>query len=511
MQIKNYFLTCLLFLLFISWTYGTDLPEDIAKLYDSALQVEAEIFAPKGYEKAEETFNKLRDAISQGKKQKKIDELTDECHKYAENVFKVVEVTKLSLSEYLDPRNRAIKAQAPVLVSDLYKNAEEQFVNATRKVEGGDVESGLKEAEKAVPLFDKAELKAIKVEIMGTAASLIDKADEDEAQKYAPTTLDKARSSMTKCDKILDKDRYNRTTSVEAAYIAEYEARHASNIAQSIRAMERNEQAWEKLILLYEIEMQKVANEIKLGQLPFDRGPSAASESLIVYIRNQEKSLVDMESKYGKMGSTLTEMAQRLGVGTDQDNLLELASSINDAMRESISEKMAMAVTLETKEDKLAELEEAHDQLDSELQKRKDKEDKIKAARRLLNPTEGEVLLNATNDIVLRLSGLSFASGASDIEEKHVELLKKVEQIVEMFPGDKIIVEGHTDDRGDRNTNMRLSEKRALAVMQYLRKTLSIASDKIDAIGYGPDKPIGTNTTSEGRAKNRRIDIVIMQ
>ncbi len=511
MKIKISILACLFSLIAISWTFGSALPDNIKKLYDSTQTIEAEVFAPKGYEKAENAFNELRDAIAQGKKQSKIDELTEECHKYAENVFKVVEVTKLSLSEYLDPRDRAIQAKAPTLVPELYQKAEEQFVKAAGKVEGGDVEDGLKEAEKSAPLFDEAELKAIKVEIMRMAGSLIDKADEDEAQKYAPTTLDKARTSLTKCDKILDKDRYNRTESVKAASIAEYEARHASNIAQSVRAMERNDQAWEKLILLYEIEMQKVADEFDMGQLPFDFGPSAAAESLIIRVRTQEKTLADMKNTINELGSKLTEIAGRLGIEANQENLLGLTLSINNALGESLSEKQELATTLESKEDKLAELKQVHEQLDSELQMRKDKEEKIKTARRLLNPTEGEVLYNATNDIVLRLSGLSFASGASEIEEGHVELLKKVEQILEMFPGDKLIVEGHTDDRGEHSTNMRLSEHRAFAVMQYFRKTLSIPSDQISAVGYGPDKPVGTNTTKEGRAKNRRIDILILQ
>jgi len=80
-----------------------------------------------------------------------------------------------------------------------------------------------------------------------------------------------------------------------------------------------------------------------------------------------------------------------------------------------------------------------------------------------------------------------------------------------MFPNSRLMVEGHTDDLGERTTNMRLSEKRALAVMQYLREAMSIPAERIQAIGYGPDKPIGTNTTKEGRAKNRRIDIIILK
>jgi len=491
--------------------FGSGLPEDIQRLYDSTKIIEARIFAPKAYEKAEDKFNDTREAIAQGKKRNKIDKLVNESHEYAENVFKIVEVTRLSLSEYLDPRNRAIEAEAPKLVSELYQEAEEQFLKATRKVEAGDVEKGLREADRSTPLFDFAELKAIKVSIMGTSASLIDKADEDEAKTYAPTILDKARSYLTRCDKILDKDRYNRTESIEMARTAEYEARHASNIAQSIRAMERNDQAWEKLILLYEIEMQSVADELTMGILPFDNGPSVAADSMIVKLRELRNAREDLEKTNSDLTIKLAEIAVKLDINVDNENAIELAEIVDKAVMTSISEKKNLASKLQSKEGSLAELTLAHEHVESELNERKEEEEKLKKARRLLNPTEGEILYNATNDIVLRLSGLSFSSGASEIEEKQVDLLKKVEHILEMFPDKRLLVEGHTDDRGDRSTNMRLSDRRAFSVMQYFRKTLSIPADQISAVGYGPDKPIGTNTTKSGRAKNRRIDVIVFQ
>ena len=108
----------------------------------------------------------------------------------------------------------------------------------------------------------------------------------------------------------------------------------------------------------------------------------------------------------------------------------------------------------------------------------------------MLNPSEGEVLFNSSNDIVLRLSGLSFDVGKSDIKDEHVPLLEKVKQVIEMFPESQLVVEGHTDASGDPKANITLSEKRAFAVMQYLRQSLLIPADRIQAIGYGADKPV---------------------
>ena len=112
---------------------------------------------------------------------------------------------------------------------------------------------------------------------------------------------------------------------------------------------------------------------------------------------------------------------------------------------------------------------------------------------------------------VARLSGLSFDIGKSDIKDDHVPLLEKIKKVIQMFPDAQLVVEGRTDASGDPKANLTLSEKRAYAVMQYLRQSLLISADKIQAIGYGADKPIASNQTKDGRAKNRRIDVIIMQ
>ena len=164
-----------------------------------------------------------------------------------------------------------------------------------------------------------------------------------------------------------------------------------------------------------------------------------------------------------------------------------------------------------SEQSKMTELSQAHEVMSTELQERQAREARIDSAKAVLGPTEGEMLIAATNDIVLRLFGISFAAGKSEITEQHLPLLEKVKQILALFPDKPLVIEGHTDASGDPQSNTQLSDKRAYAVMQYLRQALGIPSDRIRAIGYGPDKPIASQSTAEGRAKNRRIDIVIMQ
>jgi len=71
-------------------------------------------------------------------------------------------------------------------------------------------------------------------------------------------------------------------------------------------------------------------------------------------------------------------------------------------------------------------------------------------------------------------------------------------------------VEGATDSTGDAEYNYALSQRRADAVIQYLAAQHNVPAYKIYLIGLGKDKPVDSNRTREGRAKNRRVDIRLM-
>ena len=70
-------------------------------------------------------------------------------------------------------------------------------------------------------------------------------------------------------------------------------------------------------------------------------------------------------------------------------------------------------------------------------------------------------------------------------------------------------IEGNTDSYGNDKKNMALSQKRVAAENQYILANTSLDASRIESVGYGESKPIASNETKEGRAKNRRIDVVI--
>jgi outer membrane protein OmpA-like peptidoglycan-associated protein len=489
--------------------------DELTTLMDSARVLEADVFAPKTFREAEQEYQNARRALDEARKQKTLDKHVTKAGEYANNAIKAAEVAKLSLAEYLDPREKAKTAKAVSLVPDLYGKAEEQFVKATAKVEAGNVKSALKDADKAVPLFDIAELEAIRVDVLGAADRLIEKALADDAGKFALSTLDKARTARQKADALITNNRYELEEAIAEAARAEYEARHASNIGLSVRSLNRNDQAWEKLMLIYEIQMNRVGGAIGLTHLPFDNGPLAAADTLIAYIGNLQTEKDQLGEEKSSLTADLTEQLKtslaRMEVTAVGDNPVDLARELDRRVSDLLVEKGSLAQQVAAGRTELAELAEEHEEVAAELTVRTEREEKFKRAKTMLNPSEGEVLFNASNDVVLRLSGLSFDVGKSDIKDEHVPLLTKVEKVIQMFPEAQLVVEGHTDAMGDQANNVLLSEKRAFNVMQYLRQSLLIGADRIRAIGYGAEKPVASNQTQEGRAKNRRIDVIIMQ
>ena len=81
-------------------------------------------------------------------------------------------------------------------------------------------------------------------------------------------------------------------------------------------------------------------------------------------------------------------------------------------------------------------------------------------------------------------------------------------ELLKSEAGLKLEIQGHTDNVGAPATNLKLSQDRAAAVKAYLVQTFGIAADRLTTSGFGDTKPVGSNTTDDGRAKNRRVELV---
>lgn len=105
---------------------------------------------------------------------------------------------------------------------------------------------------------------------------------------------------------------------------------------------------------------------------------------------------------------------------------------------------------------------------------------------------------------------VQFATGKSAILPRSFPLLEQVASLIKDHPEvEKVSIEGHTDGRGGHDANVKLSRARAESVRAYLLK-LGLPADRIDAQGFGPDRPVATNATPQGREANRRVEFVII-
>lgn len=102
-----------------------------------------------------------------------------------------------------------------------------------------------------------------------------------------------------------------------------------------------------------------------------------------------------------------------------------------------------------------------------------------------------------------------FKTGKATILSKSYYVIDNVIRILNRYPKLRVRVEGHTDNVGGYRTNLRLSRRRARAVREYMRKK-GISRRRLRFRGYGYRKPISTNRTKTGRAKNRRVEFVIL-
>ena len=111
---------------------------------------------------------------------------------------------------------------------------------------------------------------------------------------------------------------------------------------------------------------------------------------------------------------------------------------------------------------------------------------------------------------IIQLDRIYFDFDKWDLLPASYEQLKELLDLLEYYPSMKIAIHGHTDSHGTDQYNVELSDKRSKSVMDYLLEN-GIASDRLEAAGFGESKPIDSNNTDNGRQMNRRVEFVVLQ
>jgi len=421
----------------------------------AAREASIPLLSPDNFRTAERYYARAEEKIRRGRSIESIREDIAEANRALNAGTEIAELARVTFARALKDRDAALAASASTLAFDQWSEAERVFERAARQLEAGDVNDATEYSREARQLYQQSELTSIQGAILNEARKLITEAEEQRAERYAPLTLGKARRLVARAETDLARDRYATAGPLTMAREAEYEARHAAYLAAQAARVRNGEISVEELILDWEQPLAAIADALD------------SSEDL----------------------STGYEISR-------------------DASLARIQDLRAKAVELELATARVVELEAALGMTEARAKASEQRRAQVQALERLFSREEARILQEGDN-VVIRLVGLGFDSGEAVIRSEYFRLLRKIEGVPGVFPCANLVVEGHTDSVGNDTMNLALSERRANSVRDYLVANTILPASQIQAVGYGETRPIANNETAQGRALNRRTDVVV--
>ena len=450
----------------------------------AAQQVQAEMLAPKNYGAA---LNYYQEANAQFKKGRSLDMIRQDLRSATNAFRKAADATKLAAVTFtttIAARKDAISAGANRYGTKQWIAAEREFADAAGELEDGDVNNARKKARKAEDMYRAVELEAIKTNFLSEAQSLIRQAEQADAKKEAPKTLQQAQTLVRQAEQKLAENRYDTDEARSLARQAKYTAQRLVYLTTTVKQLKRDNKSLEDIIIAAEQPIHQIAGAANVVA-SFENGVENTTSEIISQVRTYQNRIQRLDGELSSRGGEM---------GSLQSNIANLEQQIQQLKAENDKKVMG----LETEKTRLLKQIRAEDSIRAMFAK----------VERIFTPDEASVFRQEQN-VLIRLHGLNFSVGKSTIEPNYFSLLTKAQQAIKTFPGSRVTVEGHTDSFGGDKTNQDISEARANAVREYLIANMALTPEEIKAVGFGERKPIASNETTEGRTKNRRIDIVI--
>lgn len=428
-----------------------------------ANRVDANQLAPNAYAKAVDLYKSANERFDKGQKPARIQAELDEAEKLLRQSVKSASLARKVLVDVIASRSNAIRANAEKYSNSKWKSAEQKFANAALRLEANKEKAALKFAQEAVAEYGEAELDAIRSNYLTETRALIEQAKKDKVGKSAPITLARAEQLLLEADESLQANRYDIDQPRALAREAKYEAHHAIAIVERIEPAARRKKSLEELVLEMEEPVKMLASSLDMVvELHGSTAEAIAPlQEEIARLQKDSYELKERLAEIDQLNSVVGEMEMRLGMQSER------------------------------------------------LEKQEQQQARLEQLQELFKPEEATILKQG-NDIIIRLIGLSFRSGGANIESQHTALLRKVQYALGSYPGEHVVIEGHTDSFGSDEANLTLSESRANSVRKYLLANIKDRNPAtLTARGYGESRPIANNETPAGRERNRRIDLMI--
>lgn len=433
----------------------------------------AELYAPKSYQSGMKEYRDAENLLQRGRNIDFVRSNAADAARYFKTATDAARLAQTALAQAIKSRQDGANAMAPKLSPEIWADAQQQFIRAVQLMERGDLKNAKRREIEAISLYREAELIAIKAQYLSETRRLLADADRARVGKYAPITLGKAKRLLADADRELNENRYDTDLPRSLAKQANYEAKHALYLSQIVRQVRDKDLTAEQLVLNWEQPMRAVAGVADVVP-DMQEGPDRLVTELTTYFEQQANELQALQQESAENEMRIADMEEEM-------------RALDSRLGGATAERAALIQRLEAQ----ARVKQQFEQVE-----------------KIFSSYEARVFREG-NSIILRLVGLNFDSGASQIKPNNFDLLAKVEKAIDVFPRSELTIEGHTDSHGGDDLNQKLSQERAESVQQYMINAMRIPTYRLIATGYGETRPVSSNETEAGRARNRRIDIVI--
>lgn len=437
----------------------------LAQAKTSIETAERENLALYSPEQVKSAQNVYKDALAQAQKSSpKVNNSASEVIARIEAAKKQAVKAKYVFEEVFKARNRAIDVNASVAAPAAFKRAETELAKILAQLEVGEDEKAKRDINALRNQYLDIELNSLKRNMLSVAEQALTNAKKNDIGDIAPRTLAMAEDEYRLALATLEADRTNTQKANVHSNRAIWLVERAKGIVDIQTSFKNADFDAEQKILWYQDQLSEVVKPIDA-----DVGFNMPNKEVVNNLQKTLSSVVE-ERKTLLMGMEYAETKQT-----------QLAQDKAQAKLEFEQEQAA---------------------------KRADDE-RFARVQSMYTPEEANVY-RQLNNVLIRAQGFAFKSGSSEIESSNFVLLNKIIEAIKNFPGASIMVSGHTDNVGSEELNMALSKARAQTVANFITQVGLIPKDKVDSNGFGKNKPVASNETVEGRAENRRVEILII-
>jgi OmpA-OmpF porin, OOP family len=445
-------------------------PSDQINRLENALSTayknQLNVLAPTWFAKAESSLSEAEKGLEKGEKVSEILLNTAQGQTQLKKAEEIGKVARTTLGDVIKSRNLARQAGAVKLGYD-YTDAEQTFLSLTKAIEKGDLAYAEKRKAGLAETFHSLEIRAIKDETLGEVRKLIEQAEDSKVEKIAPRSFKIAQYKLSQADAFITEHPYDKEMILQKANEALFMSQRLFQISdqsKKFKDMKPEEIALWMENLLFDITAKLETTDMR-------------NQSSKIQLKNILASIEALQNDRRFMSEKVKTLKSEIDIKNLQIAKLEGKTQEQQIVQERLT------------------AEKRFNQLFIEVQN-------------LFSPNEAEVYKKG-DSLVIRLRAIQFPVGRSVIMPENYPLISKIQQSIRIFGEPDVTIEGHTDSTGSKEVNEHLSQQRAESVRQYLLANKTLPNDRIVAVGYGSSKPLASNATQEGRAINRRIDVII--